>query len=429
MLLLLLSTDSREDCSLGGAIKQTTVADHRQSPPKKMGCVLVMSQRPMLLLSPDVSATQVAITTTIRFRLDLSRSDVEDPAMAAAELGTQPGPLRETAKTRAGRRQDGVRRCITVAVGLGFASFFDFSGRMPVHSTMAATAERTSWSLQRSCFLNGWTRVRSSENAIFLSNGVRQHGRQSFQSPSAESPGFIRTPFSDSGVPLFSATPPPLEALQSASTCTDASSQPSRRQIVRSGVASVILSLVGPSSSSRVRAAIVESDENNVLKRSTKDFAYEFAIPTSSNSFQLSNKPVKTHLEEINVTNDQYKGYQYGITVDPVRISSMSEFGTPEQVAAKVVLAEVNRDGVFDVTLMKDPVQVAGNDEASALILNYRSSGTRGDKRFVVKFSIFRNKLYALTCQCLEADYATLSKEINQAVDSFRIPVASFLSA
>jgi PsbP len=356
--------------------------------------------------------------------------------MTVAELGMNLGPSRELGKTRAGRHQGSMRRRIIVTAGLGFASLFDFPGHVPVHSTIAATAARTSWSLQRSCFLCGGTRVRSSENVSFLSNGVRQHGRdgrQSFQSLSAEYPRFIRrTPFSDSGVPLCSATAPSLEALQSTPTFIDASSLPSRRQILRGGVASIILSLVGSSSSSKVRAAIVEPDENNVLKRSTKDFAYEFAIPTSPNSFQLSNKPVKTHLEEINVTNDQYKGYQYGITVDPVRISSLSEFGTPEQVAAKVVLAEVNRDGVFDVTLMKDPAQVAGSDDgasASALILNYRSSGTRGDKRFVVKFSIFQNKLYALTCQCLEADYATLSKEINQAVDSFRIPVASFLSA
>ena len=92
----------------------------------------------------------------------------------------------------------------------------------------------------------------------------------------------------------------------------------------------------------------------------------------------------------------------------------------PEEVAAKVVTAEVNRDGVFEVTLIKDPVAVE-EDGTLSYILNYLSSGKRGDKRFVAKFSIQNQRLYALTGQVLEADYKNKEEEIMTAISSFRV--------
>ena len=110
------------------------------------------------------------------------------------------------------------------------------------------------------------------------------------------------------------------------------------------------------------------------------------------------------------------------------------KFGTPEQIAARVVLAEVNRDGVFDVTLVEDPVVVVtveGNTSPSPsditpndnkyIILNYLSQGKRGDKHFVCKISIQRNKLYVLTAQCKEEEYVVKKKELMKAVDSFKV--------
>lgn len=136
-----------------------------------------------------------------------------------------------------------------------------------------------------------------------------------------------------------------------------------------------------------ITSAAVEED----FVRQTDQFAYSFKIPSG---FLPGNKPLKTHLDEINFSSETIKSYQYGITVDPVRINSMQEFGTPEEVAAKVVLAEVKRDGVFDVTLMEDPL--AGPNFVQ---LNYKSEGKRGTKRFVTKFYISKQKLYALTAQ------------------------------
>ena len=132
---------------------------------------------------------------------------------------------------------------------------------------------------------------------------------------------------------------------------------------------------------------------------------------------------MKTHLDEVtfDAGDNKPKGYRYGITVDPVRIDSLKEFGTPEEVAARVALAEVGRDGVLDVKLMEDPVAGGGDgDGASYYQLNYLSSGKRGDKRYVAKFYVRDRMLYALTAQCREEDYESLKEELGDAVRSFR---------
>lgn len=86
-------------------------------------------------------------------------------------------------------------------------------------------------------------------------------------------------------------------------------------------------------------------------------------------------------------------------------------------MAARVVLAEVNRDGVFDVTLVKDPIE----QEDQSYILNYLSQGKRGDKHFICKVTVKSNKLYVLTAQCKEENFKEKEKELFAAVDSFRV--------
>jgi hypothetical protein len=150
--------------------------------------------------------------------------------------------------------------------------------------------------------------------------------------------------------------------------------------------------------------------------RRTDQYAYQFTPPPN---FTPGNKPVKTHLDEVNFSFNT-PGYQFGITVDPVRIQALSEFGTPGEVAAKVVTAEVNRDGVFDVKLMQDPI-MQSTEQGGGLVLDYLSSGKRGDKRFLTKLFVENKKLYALTAQCKQADYETVKEQLLEAVESFRV--------
>lgn len=170
-------------------------------------------------------------------------------------------------------------------------------------------------------------------------------------------------------------------------------------------------------------AFAVLSEEGNTFRRVTDDFRYEFQPP--SGFVGPGQKPLKTHLDEVNFQSSEIPGYQIGITVDPVRITSLAEFGTAEQVAAKVVLAEVNRDGVLEVKLLEDPlsgeIQIDGGSSTMFYQLNYLSSGKRGNKRNIAKFYVQNQKLFALTAQCKEENYEMVQGTMLAAVRSFRV--------
>ena len=143
--------------------------------------------------------------------------------------------------------------------------------------------------------------------------------------------------------------------------------------------------------------------------RSNDKFQYQIELPEGAVE---SGKPLKTHLDEINFKLDNFS---VGVSVDPVRIDSLAEFGTPEELAAKVVLAEVNRDGIFEVKLMEEPI---GKDFYQ---LNYLSMGKRGEKRNVSKFYVVNKYLFALTATCKEELYNVSKVDILKVVDSFRV--------
>ena len=146
-------------------------------------------------------------------------------------------------------------------------------------------------------------------------------------------------------------------------------------------------------------------------------FGYSITPPPT---FVPSNKPLKTHLDEINFSPPPSGagGYTIGVTVDPVRINSMREFGSPGEVAARVVTAEVNRDGVFEVTLAKDPKE---DDTTGGYDIEYVSDGKRGTKRFVTRVYVKDGYLYVLTVQSKEKDYdGAREAEVSECVGSFR---------
>ena len=115
--------------------------------------------------------------------------------------------------------------------------------------------------------------------------------------------------------------------------------------------------------------------------------------------------------------------HTYARTVRCVCHISSLQFGTPEEVAARVVTAEVNRDGIFEVTLLEDPYRAKSSDDdgVDAYILKYLSVGKRGRKVYTNKIAVTPNGLlYVLTAQCKEDDFPHQEKEIKSTVDSFR---------
>jgi hypothetical protein len=200
-----------------------------------------------------------------------------------------------------------------------------------------------------------------------------------------------------------------------------------RSFVARFGTAAIAFAAV-PEGEAWAASATQEQQPSVGIAPVDVEQTFVFAPP---NGFQLGNKPLKTHLYEVQYSSSSFNGYKMGITVDPVRIASLSDFGTPREVAARVVTTELSRDGVDRVTLVDDPQSFElatpggdGGGSASTVLtyeLNYRSEGKRGTNRFVCKLFVQDNKLYVLTSQCKESDYPLLQSEIEAAVNSFRL--------
>lgn len=183
----------------------------------------------------------------------------------------------------------------------------------------------------------------------------------------------------------------------------------SRRRLLQN-TASLIL-FTPPQS---VLASDTTSEYKTFVRDGKDNLHYSVKLPSSWS--EPSNKPLKTHLDEVNFANNA--GSNIGITVDPVRISSLKQFGTPAEVAARVVTAEVNRDGVFEVTLETDPMELPDG----SYVLQYLSQGKRGNKRNLVKIFIADQKLYVLTAQVKQDAYdQDTEKTIQAIVESFSI--------
>lgn len=174
-------------------------------------------------------------------------------------------------------------------------------------------------------------------------------------------------------------------------------------------------------------------------KDARQAFAYTLKLP---GPYRTTRKPLPTHLDEVNLVtiptnNDSesnnknqkneeednsssasIKGYSYGITVDPIRISSLKEFGTPNEVAAKIVMAELRRDGVLDVTMGRDPSE---DPSTGAYDVEYVSDGTRGMKHYVTRTIVKDQKLYVLTVQCPEKDWKKVEEEVWDSVGTFQV--------
>jgi len=190
----------------------------------------------------------------------------------------------------------------------------------------------------------------------------------------------------------------------------------------RSFTVHVMSTMISSGAISTVFPSLVQAEDDNDSSSSSSfkrvnaklGFAYEFTPPSSV--MTTSNKPLQTHLDEINLPTNR-KGYTYGVTVDPIRIQSLKDFGTPSEVAAKIVMAELRRDGVLDVTLARDAREDIGS---GAYDVEYISDGTRGKKHFVTRSIVKDGKLFVLTVQVKEDDWKDVENEVLDAVHSFR---------
>jgi hypothetical protein len=109
-----------------------------------------------------------------------------------------------------------------------------------------------------------------------------------------------------------------------------ASDGSSRRQVFQDCLqqTAALLFVVGSASSPAI------ADDSFLFERNQeKNVSYKIQIPPTLKQGQ---KPVKTHLDEVNFVSETIKGYQFGITVDPVRINSLKEVRMHIRIATSV---------------------------------------------------------------------------------------------
>ncbi|MCO5568810.1 hypothetical protein L7F22_022510 [Adiantum nelumboides] len=119
----------------------------------------------------------------------------------------------------------------------------------------------------------------------------------------------------------------------------------------------------------------------------------------------------------------QSKGNNIGVVVNPVRISSLSEFGTVDIVADKLLQAEKRKSSTNDVQLIKvDERQAHGG--APLYQLEYKLDSSRGVKRILSAVTVASKKLYILNVayvdtseKPLQPDMASLLEKIMNSFD------------
>ena len=147
------------------------------------------------------------------------------------------------------------------------------------------------------------------------------------------------------------------------------------------------------------------------------------AIYTEANSFQVtypdnfvvSPKPLKTHEIEFLSKSEDIKGYNFGVTVDRVKVDTIKDiFKEPLLLANKVTQVEKSKEGVFDVTILntkEESVKLASSPDSSqttppvSYIVEYKIDSSRGQNHYLVKSTIINKKLYVATVQTKDADW------------------------
>ncbi|MEO2192611.1 MAG: PsbP-related protein [bacterium] len=125
-------------------------------------------------------------------------------------------------------------------------------------------------------------------------------------------------------------------------------------------------------------------------------------------------------------TSESRRGVNIGITRLPVRIASVMEYGSVEEVGQRVLDAEKQKDGTLRVAMMGERAVSLGASEGYEY--EYEVETTRGTKHIVSRVAIKDKQLYVITgtlsCGKVDAcDAGFLAAELGpmkMSVDSFR---------
>jgi len=158
----------------------------------------------------------------------------------------------------------------------------------------------------------------------------------------------------------------------------------------------------------------------------SEDGMVRFSYPDNL-GLVTSPKLVKTHEKEVFLKSETTKGFNIGYTVDPVKISSITElFKEPKGLADRVVQVELGKEGVFEANVLaaRQSTEVPTRPNSiPAYTIEYKIDSSRGQNHYTVKALVAKNKLYVFTAQCKEESLQELQTATSNIVDSFDVQV------
>lgn len=204
-----------------------------------------------------------------------------------------------------------------------------------------------------------------------------------------------------------------------------ASPKHSRRRVLSVGAASAAgLAAAALNATAATGGAAVASGPSVVADglaqyRGPLSLGYEFSYPTEG--WSVKKKPIKTHLSEVIVSNTAGRASSTaGVTVDAVKIAKIEDFGTPDDVGAKVVAVENKKDNVLSAALVS--TRKSSSDGLTYFFIEYTVESGRGLKRYLAKATITGGNLYVFTAQAKVNDFDGIDGPVLASmVDSFHV--------
>uniref|UniRef100_A0A7S0XME8 PsbP C-terminal domain-containing protein n=1 Tax=Erythrolobus madagascarensis TaxID=708628 RepID=A0A7S0XME8_9RHOD len=148
---------------------------------------------------------------------------------------------------------------------------------------------------------------------------------------------------------------------------------------------------------------------------------YSFEYPTG---WSVGKKTVKTHMNELVMSPAKKSEGAVrgggGIVVDPVKINSVSEFGSADAVGNRVIELEKKKDGVSSASLVS--AKELQKDGLTYYELEYVIDTSHGgEKHFLAASTITGKNLYVLTTQARTADFNASEPALRHVISSFRV--------
>ena len=143
---------------------------------------------------------------------------------------------------------------------------------------------------------------------------------------------------------------------------------------------------------------------------------FRLALPTG---WEVVNKAGATLL----LRDPAEKYSQIGVTVSPVKIASLSEFGSVHEIGEKLLKAEAAKESTVPggVTLLSETTRQGPRSAAVFYDYDYRLVTTHGNKRVLNSVAVENNTLYIMNAQVYEQNEDKWAPKYHQVAKTFDV--------